>query len=182
MRRRAAPPPANRSGALPHSTLPPSLGVPAHPTPLHPPPTPPHLPDAGTAGTASGTSGSTLHLTAPTSPIWHNAPVVPGPAPIAAAAAAAAPAGPAAPACAAVDPTDTQLDLLVNRFPRLYVVLISLHGLVRGERMELGRDPDTGGQVRAAGRAGGRAQRVPTIGGFTRHLMHLAFTFPRKCV
>lgn len=39
--------------------------------------------------------------------------------------------------------------LLVNRFPRLYIVLISLHGLVRGERMELGRDPDTGGQVRS---------------------------------
>lgn len=29
-----------------------------------------------------------------------------------------------------------------------YVVLISLHGLVRGEKMELGRDPDTGGQVK----------------------------------
>jgi len=38
--------------------------------------------------------------------------------------------------------------MLVSRFPRLYIVLISLHGLVRGERMELGRDPDTGGQVR----------------------------------
>ncbi len=37
--------------------------------------------------------------------------------------------------------------LLVNRFPRLYVLLISLHGLVRGEKMELGKDPDTGGQV-----------------------------------
>ena len=32
----------------------------------------------------------------------------------------------------------------------LYLVLISLHGLVRGERMELGKDPDTGGQVRSA--------------------------------
>ena len=32
----------------------------------------------------------------------------------------------------------------------LYLVLISLHGLVRGERMELGKDPDTGGQVRGA--------------------------------
>lgn len=37
--------------------------------------------------------------------------------------------------------------LLVSRFPRLYVLLISLHGLVRGEHMELGRDADTGGQV-----------------------------------
>ncbi|GAV72021.1 Glycos_transf_1 domain-containing protein/S6PP domain-containing protein/Glyco_trans_4_4 domain-containing protein [Cephalotus follicularis] len=33
--------------------------------------------------------------------------------------------------------------------PRLlYIILISLHGLVRGENMELGRDSDTGGQVK----------------------------------
>ena len=31
----------------------------------------------------------------------------------------------------------------------LYIILISLHGLIRGERMELGKDPDTGGQVRS---------------------------------
>ncbi|KAM7253209.1 hypothetical protein ACFE04_025827 [Oxalis oulophora] len=31
---------------------------------------------------------------------------------------------------------------------RLYIVLVSLHGLVRGENMELGRDSDTGGQVK----------------------------------
>ena len=31
---------------------------------------------------------------------------------------------------------------------RLYVVLVSLHGLVRGQRMELGKDSDTGGQAR----------------------------------
>lgn len=31
---------------------------------------------------------------------------------------------------------------------RLYVIMISLHGLVRGENMELGRDSDTGGQVK----------------------------------
>ncbi|KAJ7297225.1 hypothetical protein O6H91_21G000300 [Diphasiastrum complanatum] len=30
----------------------------------------------------------------------------------------------------------------------LYIVMISLHGLVRGENMELGRDSDTGGQVK----------------------------------
>ena len=29
----------------------------------------------------------------------------------------------------------------------LYIVLISVHGLIRGEEMELGRDADTGGQV-----------------------------------
>ncbi|GLT52344.1 hypothetical protein SLA2020_256920 [Shorea laevis] len=31
---------------------------------------------------------------------------------------------------------------------KLYIVLISLHGLVRDENMELGRDSDTGGQVK----------------------------------
>ncbi|KAL3677567.1 hypothetical protein R1sor_027515 [Riccia sorocarpa] len=31
---------------------------------------------------------------------------------------------------------------------KLYIVLISLHGLVRGDSMELGRDSDTGGQVK----------------------------------
>ena len=35
-----------------------------------------------------------------------------------------------------------------GRPDRLYVVMISLHGLVRGDRMELGRDSDTGGQVK----------------------------------
>ncbi|KAF6141492.1 hypothetical protein GIB67_000873 [Kingdonia uniflora] len=35
-----------------------------------------------------------------------------------------------------------------NKSKRLYIVLISLHGLVRGENMELGRDSDTGGQVK----------------------------------
>ncbi|KAI4344194.1 hypothetical protein L6164_011445 [Bauhinia variegata] len=31
---------------------------------------------------------------------------------------------------------------------KLYIVLISIHGLIRGENMELGRDSDTGGQVK----------------------------------
>ncbi|KAM7267598.1 hypothetical protein ACFE04_009764 [Oxalis oulophora] len=31
---------------------------------------------------------------------------------------------------------------------KLYIVLISLHGLIRAENMELGRDSDTGGQVK----------------------------------
>lgn len=37
--------------------------------------------------------------------------------------------------------------LTADRVPKLYCVLISMHGLVRGEHMELGKDPDTGGQV-----------------------------------
>jgi hypothetical protein len=31
---------------------------------------------------------------------------------------------------------------------KLHLVLVSAHGLVRGDNMELGRDADTGGQVR----------------------------------
>ena len=37
--------------------------------------------------------------------------------------------------------------LLQGRVEGLYIVLISLHGLVRGQHMELGKDADTGGQV-----------------------------------
>eukprot|EP00884_Botryococcus_braunii_P004374 jgi/Botrbrau1/13938/Bobra.0193s0005.1 len=39
-------------------------------------------------------------------------------------------------------------DVFENRVNGLYIILISLHGLVRGEHMELGKDPDTGGQVK----------------------------------
>ncbi|KAA3453706.1 putative sucrose-phosphate synthase 4 isoform X2 [Gossypium australe] len=35
-----------------------------------------------------------------------------------------------------------------DKSKHLYIVLISMHGLVRGENMELGRDSDTGGQVK----------------------------------
>ncbi|GAB4822201.1 hypothetical protein N2152v2_009247 [Parachlorella kessleri] len=45
-------------------------------------------------------------------------------------------------------PTETPRHILETRYERLYVILISLHGLVRGDRMELGRDSDTGGQVK----------------------------------
>ena len=34
-----------------------------------------------------------------------------------------------------------------GRVDGLYIILISLHGLVRGDKMELGKDADTGGQV-----------------------------------
>ncbi|KAK9098617.1 hypothetical protein Syun_025662 [Stephania yunnanensis] len=42
------------------------------------------------------------------------------------------------------------MDALASQFKekKLYIVLISLHGLIRGENMELGRDSDTGGQVK----------------------------------
>ncbi|KAF9606176.1 hypothetical protein IFM89_023631 [Coptis chinensis] len=35
-----------------------------------------------------------------------------------------------------------------NKGKKLYIILISLHGLVRGDNMELGRDSDTGGQIK----------------------------------
>ncbi|KAF5837580.1 hypothetical protein DUNSADRAFT_4151 [Dunaliella salina] len=53
--------------------------------------------------------------------------------------------------------------LLVSRFPRLYLVLISLHGLVRGERMELGRDPDTGGQIKYVVEVAKALARIPSV-------------------
>lgn len=43
--------------------------------------------------------------------------------------------------------TSTVVESLETRVDKLYVILISLHGLIRGQGMELGRDADTGGQV-----------------------------------
>ncbi|KAK8962583.1 Sucrose-phosphate synthase [Platanthera guangdongensis] len=43
---------------------------------------------------------------------------------------------------------DFQLWSEENKEKKLYIVLISLHGLVRGENKELGSDSDTGGQVK----------------------------------
>ncbi|KAG6731180.1 hypothetical protein I3842_01G116700 [Carya illinoinensis] len=56
---------------------------------------------------------------------------------------------------------------------RLYIVLISLHGLVRGENMELGRDSDTGGQVKYVvelSRALARMPGVYRVDLFTRQI------------
>ncbi|EPS59759.1 sucrose-phosphate synthase 1, partial [Genlisea aurea] len=44
--------------------------------------------------------------------------------------------------------SDTQIWSEEDTPRNLYLVLISIHGLIRGENMELGRDPDTGGQVK----------------------------------
>ncbi|TMW93960.1 hypothetical protein EJD97_010949 [Solanum chilense] len=44
--------------------------------------------------------------------------------------------------------SDTQIWSDEDKPSQLYIVLISMHGLVRGENMELGRDSDTGGQVK----------------------------------
>ncbi|KAH7521660.1 hypothetical protein FEM48_Zijuj07G0056600 [Ziziphus jujuba var. spinosa] len=46
---------------------------------------------------------------------------------------------------------------------KLYVVLISLHGLVRGENMELGRDSDTGGQIKYVVELSRALARMPGV-------------------
>ncbi|KAJ7980527.1 Sucrose phosphate synthase [Quillaja saponaria] len=56
---------------------------------------------------------------------------------------------------------------------KLYIVLISLHGLVRGDNMELGRDSDTGGQVKYVvelSRALARMPGVYRVDLFTRQI------------
>lgn len=56
---------------------------------------------------------------------------------------------------------------------KLYIVLISIHGLVRGENMELGRDSDTGGQVKYVvelARALARMPGVYRVDLFTRQI------------
>ncbi|KAJ6922051.1 sucrose-phosphate synthase 1 [Populus alba x Populus x berolinensis] len=56
---------------------------------------------------------------------------------------------------------------------KLYIVLISLHGLIRGENMELGRDSDTGGQVKYVvelARALGSMPGVYRVDLFTRQV------------
>ncbi|CAA7404720.1 unnamed protein product [Spirodela intermedia] len=60
-----------------------------------------------------------------------------------------------------------------NKGKKLYIVLISLHGLVRGENMELGRDSDTGGQVKYVvelARALARMPGVYRVDLFTRQI------------
>lgn len=60
-----------------------------------------------------------------------------------------------------------------NKEKKLYIVLLSLHGLVRGENMELGRDSDTGGQVKYVvelARALARMPGVYRVDLFTRQI------------
>ncbi|XP_054789508.1 sucrose-phosphate synthase 4-like [Prosopis cineraria] len=52
-----------------------------------------------------------------------------------------------------------------NKSRNLYIVLISIHGWVRGENMELGRDSDTGGQVKYGG---GTCSRLANTKGIYR--------------
>ncbi len=55
----------------------------------------------------------------------------------------------------------------------MYIQLISIHGLIRGEKIEMGRDSDTGGQVRYAlelARTLGSMQGVTQVDLFTRRI------------
>ena len=55
----------------------------------------------------------------------------------------------------------------------LYILLISIHGLIRGRNLELGRDADTGGQTRYVvelARALGRLPRVGRVDLMTRRI------------
>src|SRR5258706_13396799 len=46
----------------------------------------------------------------------------------------------------------------------LYVFMLSVHGLVRAERLELGRDADTGGQVTYVVELARAISRHPAVG------------------
>ena len=60
---------------------------------------------------------------------------------------------------------------------RLYIALISVHGLIRGEALELGRDADTGGQtlyVVELARALAERPEVDQVDLFTRCIVDAA--------
>lgn len=70
----------------------------------------------------------------------------------------------------------------MNNDNGLYFVLISVHGLIRGEDPELGRDADTGGQVQYVlelARALSRHPRVGRVELFTRQILstHLDYRY-----
>ena len=58
--------------------------------------------------------------------------------------------------------------------PKLYLLLISIHGLIRGHDLELGRDADTGGQtlyVVELARALGEREDVARVDLVTRRIV-----------
>lgn len=46
----------------------------------------------------------------------------------------------------------------------LYIALISVHGLIRGQNLELGRDADTGGQTKYVVELARALSRLPGVG------------------
>jgi len=55
----------------------------------------------------------------------------------------------------------------------MYIQLISVHGLIRGHEIEMGRDADTGGQVRYVldlARTLGQFEQVEQVDLFTRRI------------
>ncbi len=67
----------------------------------------------------------------------------------------------------------------------LYVVMISVHGLIRGHDLESGRDADTGGQTRYVVELSRAPTRLPGVEGvdlFTRLVDAIEhFDFFRAC-
>ncbi len=63
---------------------------------------------------------------------------------------------------------------MTGRGKGLYIAMFSIHGLVRGENMELGRDADTGGQVKYVvelARALAERQEIDRVDLFTRKVI-----------
>ena len=63
--------------------------------------------------------------------------------------------------------------------PKLYILLISIHGLIRGSNLELGRDADTGGQtlyVVDLARALGKLEGVERVDLITRRIVDPALS------
>ncbi len=51
----------------------------------------------------------------------------------------------------------------MNDMPSLYIQMFSIHGLIRGDNIELGRDADTGGQIKYVLELGQELSRHPSI-------------------
>ncbi len=63
-----------------------------------------------------------------------------------------------------------------KRQRKIYIVLISIHGLIRGHDLDLGRDADTGGQTKYVvdlARALGECDEVEQVDLVTRRIMIL---------
>ncbi|MEN8215527.1 MAG: HAD-IIB family hydrolase [Pseudomonadota bacterium] len=62
----------------------------------------------------------------------------------------------------------------MNKTKRYYIALFSIHGLIRGKNIELGRDADTGGQIKYVvelARELGKQEQVARVDLFTRQVI-----------
>ncbi|XP_020694866.1 sucrose-phosphate synthase-like, partial [Dendrobium catenatum] len=63
---------------------------------------------------------------------------------------------------------DFQIWFEESKEKKLYIVLISFHGLVRGKNLELSDDSDTGGQVKYVAELAKALSMIPGVDHFTR--------------